>query len=76
MTITSTTFHAPALTTARTTFAASLVRVLARLVGAVAAERRIRRDRRYLTGASDHMLKDIGLARAEIGRVVRFGRLD
>jgi len=46
------------------------------LVGTMVAEYEIRRHRRYLMGASDHILKDIGLARSEIDRAVRFGHID
>ena len=48
--------------------------VAARCVRASAQERRIRRDTRELMAMSDHMLKDIGLTRAEIGSAVRYGR--
>ena len=39
----------------------------------IAQELRIRRDTRHLMRMSDHMLKDIGLTPAEIGRAVRYG---
>jgi uncharacterized protein YjiS (DUF1127 family) len=46
----------------------------ARSARALASEVRIRRDRRQLMLMSDHMLKDIGLTRAQIDRAVRYGR--
>jgi uncharacterized protein YjiS (DUF1127 family) len=46
----------------------------ARSARAIANEVRIRRDTRQLMLMSDHMLKDIGLTRAEIDRAVRYGR--
>jgi uncharacterized protein YjiS (DUF1127 family) len=46
-----------------------------RAARAIAQELRIRRDTRELMAMSDHMLKDIGLTRAEIGPAVRYGRL-
>jgi uncharacterized protein YjiS (DUF1127 family) len=55
-------------------FAASIARMLAAFARAVANEVRIRHDTRELRAMSDHMLKDIGLTRAEIGRAVRYGR--
>ena len=48
--------------------------VAARCARAIALELRIRRDTRELMAMSDHMLKDIGLTRAEIGSAVRYGR--
>ena len=45
----------------------------ARFARAIAREARIRRDRRQLVLMSDHMLKDIGVTRAEIDPV-RYGR--
>jgi uncharacterized protein YjiS (DUF1127 family) len=48
--------------------------VAARFAFAIANEIRIRRDMRKLMLMSDHMLKDIGLTRAEIDRAVRYGR--
>ena len=49
-------------------------RIAARIVAAIAHELRIRRDTRQLMAMSDHMLKDIGLRRADIGEAVRRGR--
>jgi len=40
----------------------------------IVEEIRIRRDTRELMAMSDHMLKDIGLTRAQIGGAVRYGR--
>ena len=48
--------------------------VAARCARAIAQEVRIRRDTRELMAMSDHMLKDIGLRRVEIGSAVRYGR--
>ena len=48
--------------------------VAVRTARAIAQELRVRRDRRHLMAMSDHMLKDIGLTRAEIGGAVRYGR--
>jgi uncharacterized protein YjiS (DUF1127 family) len=47
---------------------------VARIATAIADELRIRRDMRQLRAMDDHMLKDIGLARADIGSAVRYGR--
>jgi uncharacterized protein YjiS (DUF1127 family) len=59
----------------RAAFASSFARILARVVQFLAKELRIRRDTRQLMNMSDHMLKDIGLTRSQIGYAVRFGRL-
>jgi uncharacterized protein YjiS (DUF1127 family) len=75
MSITSTTAGARYPTTPRVAFAPSFRRILARFVRVIARERRIRRDTRQLMTMSDHMLKDIGLTRSQIGYAVRFGRL-
>lgn len=40
----------------------------------VAARRRRRRARRELAGLDDRILKDIGVTRCEIGRIVHYGR--
>jgi uncharacterized protein YjiS (DUF1127 family) len=48
--------------------------IATRFAFAIANEVRIRRDMRKLESMSDHMLKDIGLTRAEIDRAVRYGR--
>jgi uncharacterized protein YjiS (DUF1127 family) len=41
---------------------------------ALAEQRRLRRARSELESLDDRMLKDIGVVRCEIGRVVRYGR--
>jgi uncharacterized protein YjiS (DUF1127 family) len=51
-----------------------VTRVVARIAATVADELRIRRDMRQLRAMDDHMLKDIGLTRADIGTAVRYGR--
>jgi uncharacterized protein YjiS (DUF1127 family) len=51
-----------------------VTRVVARVAAAVGDELRIRRDMRQLRAMDDHMLKDIGLTRADIGSAVRYGR--
>jgi uncharacterized protein YjiS (DUF1127 family) len=48
--------------------------VAVRAARAIAKELRIRRDTREPMAMSDHMLKDIGLTRAEIRGAVRYGR--
>jgi uncharacterized protein YjiS (DUF1127 family) len=75
MSITSTTAGACYPTPPRAAFAPSFGRILVPFVRAIARERRIRRDTRQLMTMSDHMLKDIGLTRSQIGYAVRFGRL-
>ena len=45
-----------------------------RVVRAIAEEHRIRRDTRELMAMSDHMLKDLGLTRGQIGGEIRYGR--
>jgi uncharacterized protein YjiS (DUF1127 family) len=76
MTITSTTYGARYGTPPRDSFAPAFARILVRLVRAMARERRVHRDNRTLKAMSDHMLRDIGLTRSQIGYAVRFGRLD
>ena len=51
--------------------AADLRAVIRSVTAAVAREIRIRRDTNYLMEQSDHMLRDIGLSRAEVMRAVR-----
>jgi uncharacterized protein YjiS (DUF1127 family) len=52
------------------------VHALFRLAFAAVASARIaRRDRRHLQEMPDYMLKDIGIARADIDRAIRQGRL-
>jgi uncharacterized protein YjiS (DUF1127 family) len=45
-----------------------------RLARTLAAERRLRRDMRVLHALEDRALRDMGLTRGEIDRVVRHGR--
>jgi len=59
---------------ARKGLAGVVTGVVARIVAAIAEELRIRRDMRELGAMDDGMLKDIGLARADIGSAVRYGR--
>jgi uncharacterized protein YjiS (DUF1127 family) len=59
---------------ARNGLAVVVTRVVARIATAIADELRIRRDMRQLRAMNDHMLKDIGLARADNGSAVRYGR--
>jgi uncharacterized protein YjiS (DUF1127 family) len=47
---------------------------MARIAAAMADELRLRRDLRQLRTMDDHMLKDIGLTRADVGSAVRYGR--
>ena len=49
-------------------------RIVARITVAIAEELRIRRDMRQLMAMDDHMLRDIGLTRADISSAVRYGR--
>jgi uncharacterized protein YjiS (DUF1127 family) len=51
-----------------------VTRVVARIATAIADELRIRRDLRQLRAMDDHMLKDIGLTRVDVGSAVRYGR--
>jgi uncharacterized protein YjiS (DUF1127 family) len=53
---------------------AAAIHALAWLIGVIANELRMRRDMRQLAAMDDHMLKDIGLHRCEIGACVRHGR--
>ena len=76
MTTTSTTCEACYQTPERTALPTLFARILARFLGAIVAERRLRRDARELMTLSDHMLKDIGLSRSQVGHTVRFGRID
>lgn len=57
-----------------TAIAEVAMRIVLRIVAAIAHEFRIRRDMRQLRAMSDHMLKDIGLRRADIAKIVRYGR--
>ena len=59
--------------------AASAIGVLLRrwlktAAGAIAQELRIRRDTRRLLEAELRMLRDLGISRADIERLVRYGR--
>ena len=54
--------------------AADLAPVLDRMIETPIAWLERMRERRQLAGLSDDMLKDIGLTRAEIRGVVRYGR--
>ena len=76
MRTTSTTCGACYQTPKRAALPTSFARILARFIGTIVAERRLRRDARELTAMSEHMLKDIGLSRSQIGHAVRFGRID
>jgi uncharacterized protein YjiS (DUF1127 family) len=51
-----------------------VTQVVARIAAAVAEELRIRSDMRQLRAMDDHMLKDIGLTRLDVGSAVRYGR--
>jgi uncharacterized protein YjiS (DUF1127 family) len=51
-----------------------VIRFVARIAAALAEELHIRRDMRQLRAMDDDMLEDIGLTRADIGSVVRYGR--
>ena len=58
----------------RHTVGAWLVRTVAGLAAAIAREMRVRRAMRDLAMMDEHMLRDIGITRAEIGHATRFGR--
>jgi uncharacterized protein YjiS (DUF1127 family) len=58
---------------ARNRLGGVVTRVVARIAAAVGDELRIRRDLRQLRAMDDHMLKDVGLTRADIGTAVRYG---
>ena len=64
MTTTSTTCGACYQTLERAALPTSFARILARFIGTIVAERRLRRDARDLTAMSEHMLKNIGLSRS------------
>jgi uncharacterized protein YjiS (DUF1127 family) len=59
---------------ARPPLAGVVTWTVGRIAAAIANELRIRRDMRQLMAMDDHMLKDIGLTRADIGAAVRYGR--
>jgi uncharacterized protein YjiS (DUF1127 family) len=65
---------ASGLTAGAKRFADVVTRIGLRIASAIAVELRVRRDMRHLTAMSDHMLKDIGLRRADISHAVRYGR--
>ena len=44
------------------------------LAAGLAREIRVRRDLRIVSGLDDAMLRDIGIARGELERAVRYGR--
>jgi uncharacterized protein YjiS (DUF1127 family) len=52
----------------------AIARVLVQAVAAIAHELRARRDMRQLAQLNDHMLRDIGIVRADIEGAVRRGR--
>jgi uncharacterized protein YjiS (DUF1127 family) len=56
------------------TGATPMATLVGRLTGAIARAYRARRDTRQLMALSDHMLRDMGLGRSEVGHAVRFGR--
>jgi uncharacterized protein YjiS (DUF1127 family) len=56
--------------------ARAVVRIVALILEPLARAYRARRDAEYLMSLSDHLLKDIGIARCEIEPVVRRGRPD
>jgi uncharacterized protein YjiS (DUF1127 family) len=64
-------FRAPI---ARQAVADGVIQVMARIAAAISHELRIRRDMRQLMAMDEHMLRDIGLTRADIGSGVRYGR--
>ena len=49
---------------------------LGRIVAAVASEWRLRRQVAFLLEQNDYMLRDLGLCRSDVARVVRRGRQD
>ncbi len=54
--------------------AAATLRLLARAGGAIADYWRDRQRVRWLTQADDAVLRDLGIARSDIARLVRMGR--
>ena len=52
----------------------SLASSIRSLFAGLRAQRRLRRAERELETFDDHMLRDIGIGRSEIGHVVRNGR--
>jgi uncharacterized protein YjiS (DUF1127 family) len=55
-------------------FASGVSWIGVQIASAIARELRIRRDTQRLMDMSDHLLKDIGLRRADIPDAVRYGR--
>ena len=55
-------------------WAGVVTRTVGRIAVAIADELRIRRDMRELRAMDDHMLKDVGLTRADIRAAVLYGR--
>lgn len=51
-----------------------LHRFVAAVVAFIAREQRRRRATAFLIGQSDHLLRDLGLARGDVAREVRVGR--
>ena len=49
---------------------------LGRVVAAVASEWRLRRQVAFLLEQNDYMLRDLGLCRSDVERIVRCGRQD
>ena len=49
---------------------------LGRIVAAVASEWRLQRQVAFLLAQNDHMLRDLGLCRSDVARVVCRGRHD
>jgi uncharacterized protein YjiS (DUF1127 family) len=68
------TYEAPARRGAARAAGALLRRWLGAAWGMIACELRIRRDSRRLLEAEPDMLKDLGIARADVERIVRYGR--
>ena len=49
---------------------------LGRIVAAVTSEWRLRRQVAFLLEQNDYMLRDLGLCRSDVERIVRCGRQD
>jgi len=60
---------------ARRPWRTALAEWIGRCVASIGAERRIRRGIHELMSHDDRMLADIGLSRADIEHVARYGRL-
>ena len=61
--------EAPRYRQAARIVASTVAPILARLVRAL----RARRDAEHLMGLSDHLLKDVGIARCEVDSITRSG---